>query len=277
MAYPASIDTFAGTAAQGTSLLTSPDHSQDHRMLGSAAGAIEAVLGTTSGTSIAKNFAAGDFASRINSSNVLQQTLTGTINNSVFGTLSATGGTYNSGVFGTPTLTLGSDAQGDVFYRSSGGTITRLGPGTIGQVLQTQGAGANPQWVNPSPVYFSFPVNNWGADRNAAVIYNGLTENAPSTSEAIHQMNIGAGTFTELRLRVTNNSMDQAATIALRRNGTTTALVGTVTALTTGNFVGTASVGVAAGDLMNLSINTTASTVGAHIDIQSFLTKFIAS
>lgn len=41
---------------------------------------------------------------------------------------------------------LGSDAQGDTFYRSSSGRITRLGPGTDGQLLKTQGAGANPMW-----------------------------------------------------------------------------------------------------------------------------------
>jgi hypothetical protein len=41
---------------------------------------------------------------------------------------------------------VGSAAQGDVLYRGAA-TWTRLGAGTSGQFLQTQGAGANPQWA----------------------------------------------------------------------------------------------------------------------------------
>lgn len=40
---------------------------------------------------------------------------------------------------------VGSAAQGDILYRGAA-TWTRLGAGTSGQVLQTKGAGANPQW-----------------------------------------------------------------------------------------------------------------------------------
>lgn len=41
---------------------------------------------------------------------------------------------------------VGSPAQGDVLYRGAA-TWTRLGAGTSGHFLQTQGAGANPQWA----------------------------------------------------------------------------------------------------------------------------------
>jgi len=37
--------------------------------------------------------------------------------------------------------------QGDVLYGSAADTLSRLAPGTSGQVLQTQGAGANPVWA----------------------------------------------------------------------------------------------------------------------------------
>jgi hypothetical protein len=44
---------------------------------------------------------------------------------------------------------VGSAAQGDIFYRNA--TVwTRLAAGTSGQFLQTQGAGANPQWSTPA-------------------------------------------------------------------------------------------------------------------------------
>ena len=37
--------------------------------------------------------------------------------------------------------------QGDVLYGSAADTLSRLAPGTAGQQLQTQGAGANPIWA----------------------------------------------------------------------------------------------------------------------------------
>lgn len=44
---------------------------------------------------------------------------------------------------------IGSAAQGDVLYRGASGWA-RLGAGTAGQFLQTQGAAADPQWATPS-------------------------------------------------------------------------------------------------------------------------------
>jgi hypothetical protein len=42
---------------------------------------------------------------------------------------------------------VGATNQGDILY-DNGTTFTRLTPGTSGQVLETQGAGANPIWAN---------------------------------------------------------------------------------------------------------------------------------
>lgn len=46
-------------------------------------------------------------------------------------------------------IAMGSDAQGDVLYHD-GTDYTRLGAGTSGQFLKTQGAAANPVWANVS-------------------------------------------------------------------------------------------------------------------------------
>ena len=46
-------------------------------------------------------------------------------------------------------IALGSDAQGDIMYYN-GTDWTRLGAGTSGQYLKTQGTGANPVWANVS-------------------------------------------------------------------------------------------------------------------------------
>lgn len=51
-------------------------------------------------------------------------------------------------VTGPITITLGSDATGDVYYRNSGGLLTRLGIGSSGNVL-TVAAGL-PSWVTPA-------------------------------------------------------------------------------------------------------------------------------
>lgn len=45
-----------------------------------------------------------------------------------------TTGTWGA-VIGQATMTLGSDATGDIYYRNSGGKLTRLGIGSAGQVL----------------------------------------------------------------------------------------------------------------------------------------------
>lgn len=43
-------------------------------------------------------------------------------------------------------IAMGSDAQGDILYHN-GTNYARLGAGTSGQYLKTQGAGANPAWA----------------------------------------------------------------------------------------------------------------------------------
>lgn len=164
--WPVSTDSFTNPA--GTQTLASPDHAGQHSDINDLGEAVESVLGTTAGTSVLKNFAAGDFSVRINSSNVLQQALQGTI---------------NSSTLGTPTITLGSDAQGDVFYRSSGGTVTRLAPGTSGQFLKTQGAAANPVWASVIiPTVFTTGVVATGTCTSSTVADVGsVTVNVVST------------------------------------------------------------------------------------------------
>ena len=63
----------------------------------------------------------------------------------------------NNATFGTPTFVAGSDATGDVLFRSAGGTANRLAVGTQGQFLRTAGTPALPAWQTVSflgaPVY----------------------------------------------------------------------------------------------------------------------------
>lgn len=93
---------------QGTTLLADAidDHSLMHRQVGTILNALPTTLGTTAGTNILKNItSAGQFAVSVNSSNVLQQSLTGTLGmsaGSITGQISNTG-TIANGVYGTAT------------------------------------------------------------------------------------------------------------------------------------------------------------------------------
>jgi hypothetical protein len=55
-----------------------------------------------------------------------------------------------SAILTTPKINIGSDAQGDVYYRDASGNFARLAPGTNGHFLKTQGAAANPIWATPA-------------------------------------------------------------------------------------------------------------------------------
>jgi hypothetical protein len=104
--YPSVKQTFLNPS--GTSLLSSPDHAGLHSDVNDTVEAIQDAVGTTAGTNVLKDFVAGNFPARINTSNVLQQALSGTINNSTFGTPAITGGTANNQIIGTPRITGGT-------------------------------------------------------------------------------------------------------------------------------------------------------------------------
>jgi hypothetical protein len=59
--------------------------------------------------------------------------------------LSMTAGAENA--FTTLALYFASEAQGDIIYRGSA-AYARLAAGTAGGILETQGASANPRWIN---------------------------------------------------------------------------------------------------------------------------------
>lgn len=57
-------------------------------------------------------------------------------------------------------LTIASQAQGDLIYADSATTFARLGAGTSGQYLKTQGAAANPIWASiPKNTDYTFSAS----------------------------------------------------------------------------------------------------------------------
>ena len=58
--------------------------------------------------------------------------------------------TSSTDILGAVTMTLGSDATGDIYYRNSGGLLTRLGIGAAGTVVTS--SGTIPSWAPPAPL-----------------------------------------------------------------------------------------------------------------------------
>jgi hypothetical protein len=75
---------------------------------------------------------------------------------------------------------VGSAAQGDILYRGAS-SWERLAAGTSGRFLQTQGAGANPQWAAGGGVTLATPV---ATTSGTAIDFTGI----PSTARVIAVM-----------------------------------------------------------------------------------------
>ena len=131
MAFPSTIDAPAGTAAQGGSLLTAPDHALDHRTLGSAVVAIENKLGLGAGSAALNQILVGG------GSGTAQWGTTWNQGN--LGSPTATSGTLINTVLGTPSI----DA---INARNSGSAIifrNSLTP-NVGSLVDTAGGTLTP-------------------------------------------------------------------------------------------------------------------------------------
>lgn len=192
--FPGALDSL--TNPVGTNTQDSPDHAAQHTNANDIIEAIESNLGTNSGTSMLKHFTVGQFAVRhtgVAATGTLVQTLVGgTLNAQTMGSPAITGGTLtspvlaggniNNGTLGTPTITVSSDATGDLFFRSAGGTLNRLGVGTQGQFLRTAGTPALPAWQTAS--FLGAPISgsgsctaNTSANSTSVVDITGMTTN----------------------------------------------------------------------------------------------------
>lgn len=165
--YPSSLDNFTNPAAG--SLITNPPHGQQHADANDAIEALQVKLGVAAGTPTATN-------KLLVSTGTGTSTWSGTVSSATFnniavGTSQITGGTLTS-----PTIAVGSDTSGDMYYRSSGGSLTRLGLGTTGQVITTNGT--IPTWGNGagkilqvvSTTYSTETANSAGTSINTGLL-----------------------------------------------------------------------------------------------------------
>ena len=115
----------------------------------------------------------GFIANSTNNEAHLQLTGDPTVAAPVNGDVWLNGATFNARLSGTThnlaapsNLTIASQAQGDILYYN--GTIwTRLGAGTAGQVLRTEGAGANPTFGYPADLTIASQAHGDILYRNA--------------------------------------------------------------------------------------------------------------
>jgi len=116
-------------------------------------------------------------------------------------------------------LAIASQAQGDILYYN-GSSWVRLGAGTSGNFLQTQGAGANPQWAAPSV-----------GGITPGTAYQAIVTNSGGTAAAWQTLTITAGTG----VAVTNSgNVGQGTTISVNTvSNTLTGIVPSISATNT--------------------------------------------
>lgn len=144
--YPSAIDSFVNPGTSDYEDVIS--HAGQHSNANDAIEAVEAVLGTTAGSAVLSDFPSGDKAVSI--------TGTVTLRNKTLGTGSA--------------ISLGSDATGDMYYRNTGGSLSRIPIGSTGQVLTTNGT---------TPSWGSGASEGWSQFSGTLSLGTGGTSNAP--------------------------------------------------------------------------------------------------
>ncbi len=152
--YPGTIQTFQDPS--GTSpVATGPDHATLHATHNDTSEAIQAKLGFGASLPTANQILVGQTGSVSTWGTVWNHAVLGspritggTANNLIGTTPTFVGGTYTAPILTNPTISLTGGTTGDIFYRNSGGSVSRLGAGSNGQYL-TLSAGL-PAWGNVS-------------------------------------------------------------------------------------------------------------------------------
>lgn len=235
--FPGTLDTL--TNPSGTQTLDSPDHALQHANANDALEAIEAVLGTTGGTSVLKNFTAGQFAAKNNSDTFGSITVNaGTLKavsgaGLVLGTPTITGGTITGGMVGTMTLTGGSITSMTLVNTLTGGTLATPVIGTPSIAVITTAATTTPT----SFLRAVAPIIGTIADAPAGTI----TANA--ASQQLVEVTFGTTAGNRTVGTPTNPTDGQALSYRFKQNSANTGTLVWASVFRISSDVGTPSLG----------------------------------
>ncbi len=181
--------------------LTTPRAINGVNFDGSAAITVTAAAGTLSGATLASGVTASSLTS------------TGAL----------TSGSIDTGfVVKGVTMTLGSDANYDLYYRNSSGVLTRLANGSTGQFLAATTSNA-PSWGTPSG---SGTVTNTGTlTANRVILGNGtsdVTTTAGITTDGTSVLNLGVNATTLGKMKLFGNTSGDATVQPAAVAGTAT-------------------------------------------------------
>lgn len=162
--FPSSLDTSTTVPAESASTPLSTNHVTAHQNIQDAIEAIEAKVGAdSSATTTSHDYKLGEVTG---SDKAVSKTASQTLTNK----------TLTSPVITSPTLNLGSDAEGDTYYRNSSGALVRLPRGTDNYIYKMNGN-----------------VPNWEVEATVSA----ATESAEGISRLATAAQITAGTATE--------------------------------------------------------------------------------
>ena len=134
MAYPSTLDTTSTIPVESANTPLSTNHITSHSAIQTAIIAIETLLGVTaSAVTGTFNYILGEITG---SDKAVGKTATQTLENKTLGAGTA--------------IDLGSDAEGDIYYRNSSGDLTRLARGTDNYILKMNGN--VPNWETETAV-----------------------------------------------------------------------------------------------------------------------------
>lgn len=183
--------------------------------------------------------------------------------------------TNSNNVLGGVTMTLGSDANGDTYYRASS-VLTRVPKGTAGQVYTMNTGATAPEWRTPTGTVFSLPKST-ASVFSTVVINFGETAYGDTTAflDVGDESGFGiiaprSGILKNLYIGFTANSLDASIVFTLRINGADTSITATRTSgstVTISDTTNTAS--VSAGDILTIK-GVVAGSSGSATPFYSF-------
>jgi hypothetical protein len=231
--FDTSLDSFTDPAA--TSKLNSPAHSQQHINLNDAVEKIEAKVGVT-GSAVTTTH---DYK---------LSGVTGTDKAvSKTGTEVLTNKTLSTGtVITEATMTLGSDADGDIYYRASN-KLARLAKGTGLQHLRMNTGATAPEWTTQT-INRAF---TWYLDGTSIDGVSGATYIAPQNM-----------TVTQTQAKLTSGT----CTATLKAGSTTINAISCSSTLATDTSITAPT--ITAGDLITLTLSSSSSPVGLIITME---------